>query len=436
VPALPSSLLDLPESHPDPATAGDPAACVRLSGWLARIPDHRSRLGRRHPLAAVLAVAVCAVTATGHDSPTAIAEWAADCPQETLAALGARRDPLTRRCRAPSARTVSRVLGGVDADALDAALCGYVAELAAAGAGEPPAETDETTRAEREQRRARAARRKRAAPGRPGLPPGYAADGKVLRGAVRPDGSRPHLLAVTSHDHGTVAAQVQVKDKTNEIPELPRLLCPLDLTGAVVTTDALHTQRETARCLVEDEKAHYIMILKGNQLNTLVAAAERLAGPDTAFADAADVAEGRGHGRRERRTVRTAPAAGLDWPYAAQVFRIRRDIGELHGPWTHKEVVYGVTDLPADLAGPAEIGGYVRAQWSIENRTHYVRDVTFGEDASRVRTGDLPRALAAIRNTVIGALRLAGFANIAHGRRYHGRDNRRILTLYGFGHPA
>jgi hypothetical protein len=134
--------------------------------------------------------------------------------------------------------------------------------------------------------------------------------------------------------------------------------------------------------------------------------------------------------------VRTAPAAGLNWPHAQQVFRIRRDTGELHGPWTAKEVVYGVTDLPAEAAGPAEIGGYVRAQWSIENRTHYVRDVTFGEDASRVRTGDLPRVLAAIRNTVIGAIRLAGFANIAHGRRYHGRDDRRILALYGFGHPV
>jgi predicted transposase YbfD/YdcC len=416
--------------------ADDPAACVRLSSRLARVPDHRSRLGRWHPLPAVLGIAVCAVTATGHDSPTAIAEWAADCPQPTLAALGARRDPFTRRYRAPSARTVSRVLAGVDAEALDAALCGYLSERAGAASGEPEADTGAATRGEREQRRARAARRDEAGQSGPDLPPGYAADGKVARGAVRPDGSQVHLLAVMSHRHGTVAAQVEIGAKTNEIPELARLIAPLDLAGAVVTTDALHAQRETARHLVEDKKAHYIMILKGNQGRTLVAAAERLAGPDADFTAATDVAEGRGHGRRERRAVRTAPAAGLDWPYAAQVFRIRRDTGELAGPWTHKEVVFGVTDLPAEVAGPAQIGGYVRAQWGIENRTHYVRDVTFGEDASQVRTGDLPRALAAIRNTVTGAIRLAGFANIAHGRRYHGRDDRRILALYGFGHPV
>jgi hypothetical protein len=79
------------------------------------------------------------------------------------------------------------------------------------------------------------------------------------------------------------------------------------------------------------------------------------------------------------------------------VFRIRRDVGELDGPWTSKEVVFGVTDMPAELAGPAEVGVYARGHWSIENGTHYVRDVTFGEDASRVRTGDLPRAMAAVR---------------------------------------
>jgi hypothetical protein len=93
-------------------------------------------------------------------------------------------------------------------------------------------------------------------------------------------------------------------------------------------------------------------------------------------------------------------------------------------------------DMPAELAGLAEVGAYARGHWGTENRTHYVRDVTFGRDASRVRTGNLPRVTAAVCNAVTGAIRLAGFANIAHGRRYHGRDDRRILALYGFGHPA
>jgi hypothetical protein len=67
--------------------------------------------------------------------------------------------------------------------------------------------------------------------------------------------------------------------------------------------------------------------------------------------------------------------------------------------------------------------------WAIENREHYVRDKTFGEDLQRVRTGNQPNTYAAIRNLVTGAFRRAGYANIAHARRYYGRDERRILTL-------
>ena len=107
--------------------------------------------------------------------------------------------------------------------------------------------------------------------------------------------------------------------------------------------------------------------------------------------------------------------------------RIRRDSGPTRGPWTHKEIAYGITSLPADLAGPRHLAVYARHHWAIENREHYVRDKTFGEDLQQVRTGNQPNAYAAIRNLVTGAFRRAGFANIAHARRYYGRDDQRIL---------
>ena len=100
-----------------------------------------------------------------------------------------------------------------------------------------------------------------------------------------------------------------------------------------------------------------------------------------------------------------------------QAFRLRRDTGDLDGIWTRKEIVYGITSLPADLAGPAQLNHYERRHWVVEDRLHWVRDVTFGEDASQLRTGTAPRALAALRNLAISALRLAGRANIAHARR-------------------
>lgn len=424
MPALLSSLINAPAGELSRVLAADGSPCC-LREWLARVPDPRSRLGRWHPLVFVLALAVCAFTAAGHDSPTAIAEWAAGCSQATLAALGGRRDPWAGRIRPPGARTFSRVFGRIDAEVFNAAVCGYLAALPASLPGELP----EVTRREREQRRAA---RAAAAPGAAGLLPQAAGDGKTVRGAVRGDGSQVHLLSVFDVATGTVRAQREVDAKTNEIPELARAVAHLDLTGQVVTLDALHTQAETARHLVQDKKAHYLMIIKANQPSLLAAAVEALAGPDAGFAGACWAEQGKGHGRRERRAVRTAPAAGIGWPHAAQLLRIRRDSGPTHGPWTHKEIAYGITSLPADLAGPRHLAIYARNHWAIENREHYVRDKTFGEDLQQVRTGNQPNAYAAIRNLVTGAFRRAGFANTAHARRYYGRDDQRIIALYGY----
>jgi hypothetical protein len=109
--------------------------------------------------------------------------------------------------------------------------------------------------------------------------------------------------------------------------------------------------------------------------------------------------------------------------------RIRRGTGPTHGWWAHKEI--GITSLAADLAGPATWPS-MPATIEPSNREHYVRDKTFSEDSQQVRAGNRPNAYAAIRNLVIGTLRHAGYANIAHARRYYGRDDQRILALYGY----
>ena len=424
MPALLSSLIKAATGDLAGALAagGDSSrACLRE--WLAGVPDHRSVMGRWHPLEFVLALAICAFTAAGHDSPAAVAEWAAGCSQRTLAVLGGRRDPWAQRIRAPSARTFARVFTGLDAEAFNAALYGYLSSLPAGPADMLPA----VTRREREQRRAARAR-----PDPPGLLGQAAADGKTVRGAVRPDGSQVHLLSVFDVATGCVRAQREIDAKTNEIPELAPVIAHLDLIGQMVTLDALHTQTETARHLVEDKHAHYLMIIKANQPTLLESAVKALAGPDADYTGASWAEEGKGHGRRERRAIRTAPADGIDWPHATQILRIRRDSGPTRGPWTHKEIAYGITSLPADLAGPRHLAFYARNHWAIENREHYVRDKTWSEDLQRVRTGNQPNAYAAIRNLVTGAFRRAGFANIAHARRYYGRDDQRILALYGY----
>ncbi|WP_137724414.1 ISAs1 family transposase, partial [Prescottella subtropica] len=138
--------------------------------------------------------------------------------------------------------------------------------------------------------------------------------------------------------------------------------------------------------------------------------------------------KGRGHGRRECRTIKaTEVDAGLGFPHACQVLQVRRTV-------TRKgrksvEVVYLITSMPMTSAAPTQVAAWIRGHWGIENRLHWVRDVTFDEDRSAVRTGNSPQVMATLRNTVVGILRLAGHTNIAGALRHHGRDPHRPIDL-------
>lgn len=395
-----------------------------LRDWLRTVPDPRKRAGRRHALEFVLALAVFAFTSAGHDSPTAIAEWSRDCAQDALALLGGRANPLTGRIHPPGERTFRRIPGKVSAAGLDRARCSFLDAVQE----KAPEELPEVIRREREQRRAAAEAEK---PGVPGLLPQAACDGKAVRGAVRPDGGRVHLMSAFHTGRKRTLAQHEVDSKSNEIPELIPVLQEFNISGMVISADALHGQRDAA------EKIHamggfYLQFIKGNQPTLMESIAARLTGTDDEFAGESRAEEGKGHGRREKRSIRTAPASGIDWPAAQQVMRIRRDSGPTHGPWEHREFALAITNLPAELAGPRQLAAHARNHWSTENSQHYVRDVTFREDTQKTRTGNQPSALASVRNLVIGAFRKKGHANIAAGRRYYGRDDRRILELYGY----
>ncbi|MEV0217450.1 ISAs1 family transposase, partial [Micromonospora sp. NPDC050695] len=196
---------------------------------LAQVPDPRDRRGRIYPLPGLLAVAVAAVV-SGQSRVVEITEWAADLPDAVWDRLGAARDRFTGARRVADDSTLGRVLAGIDADALDAAVCRWLISRAGSGG-----------------------------PGRRVI----AVDGKTLRGSG-PAGAQVHLLAAVDHHDGIVLAQSDVDGKTNEITRFVPMLDTLDLAGAVITADALHTQREHARWLVE-KKAGYVFVVKGNQ---------------------------------------------------------------------------------------------------------------------------------------------------------------------------
>ena len=138
----------------------------------------------------------------------------------------------------------------------------------------------------------------------------------------------------------------------------------------VITADALHTQHATAT-LLDEAGAGYVMTVKANQPSLLEAVCQRIG----AAAAAPDKARDRGHGRTEERLLYLAPADGIVFPGAAQIFRIVRHVGGLDGQRTSKEIVHGITNLRPDQAGATELAALIRGHWSIENSIHYVRSL-------------------------------------------------------------
>ena len=191
-------------------------------------------------------------------------QWAAGAPQDVLHRIGARFNPLLGQYTVPSERTFRRVLAGLDGDALDTATCGYAADIVRGDACVPVIAATEGP-VEREQRRA--AQRAVTHPVPAGLLPAAAVDGKLLHGTRTPTG-QVFLVAAITHHRGVILGQRQVPDKRGENAVIADLLTPLDVAGMMLTLDALHTTKKTARLITGPLAAHYLLILKGNQCAT------------------------------------------------------------------------------------------------------------------------------------------------------------------------
>jgi predicted transposase YbfD/YdcC len=364
---------------PMPSSPMSDARCHYLLDLLAQVPDPRARRGRRHSLAGLLAVGVAAVIA-GSRSFAAIGQWAADAGPEVLTVLGAARGPAEES-------TFRRAFALVSADVLDRVLGAWLWTRAARTGGRLV----------------------------------IAIDGKTVRGAKNKEGKAPHLVAALAHGLGAVLGQVAVDEKSNEIPAVRELLKAFaDLAGAVLTIDAMHTQHDTAQ-LIPGRGADYVMTVKAN-MPTLYKQLKKL--PWTRIPSVSSVSKD--HGRRARRTIKVALApAWIGFDGAAQVAQLRRTVVK-KGKKT-VEVVYLITS--DRKASPETLAAWVRRHWHIENKLHWVRDVTYQEDKSLVRTGNAPRVMASLRSLAISLLRLDGHANIAAANRHHARDPQRTLKL-------
>jgi predicted transposase YbfD/YdcC len=146
-----------------------------------------------------------------------------------------------------------------------------------------------------------------------------------------------------------------------------------------------------------------------------------------------DETRNHGHGRHDIRTLQAVTRLGplaIDFPHTQQALRIRRRrYNQATGRWS-TVTVYAITSLDAAQAPPADLADWLRGHWLIET-LHYLRDVTFGEDASQIRTGNAPQTMATLRNTVISLLRLTGVTNIAKALRRNSRNPDQPLQLLG-----
>ena len=362
--------------------------------YLAQVPDFRQQRGKRHPLLAVLTLS-CVAMLCGARSETAIAEWATN-----YGSVWRRRLGLTHP-RGPSQATIHRIFKGLDAAALERCVGAWAQQVLVA-----------TPRSD------------------PRLLEAIAIDGKTLRGSVKAGATDGHLLSALSQRLGVLLAQVAVPDKTNEIGAFDAVLVDLVLDGMLVTTDALLTQRRLAQTIL-DRGGQYLMEVKENQSETLEAIEVLFADPQAATSATTSLDL---HGNRiERRSLRasTELVGYLDWPGLAHVLCVERRVTEKHSGLLRRETAYAVTSLAPEQAAPAQLLAAWRAHWHIENKLHYVRDVTFDEDRSQVRSGHIPQVMASLRNTAIGLLRIGQQTNIAAACRRYAAQPTLALTLVG-----
>jgi predicted transposase YbfD/YdcC len=238
---------------------------------------------------------------------------------------------------------------------------------------------------------------------------GIAIDGKTLRGSFDAAAGKTALHTITAFacDMRVCLRQMSVGEKSNEIPAVPELLKLMELSGATVTLDAMHCQVETAQAII-DAKADYILIVKQNQGSLHAALLDRF----IQYGEADYKVEGlkrhrtveRSHGRKERREYHLIQAPSGDpvlarWPGVRSIGMVyrRREIGEQ----VHEETMFVISSLPPKVKRLSE---HIRGHWSIENSQHWVLDVTFAEDASRIRKGSAPEISAAFRRMALNIL--------------------------------
>lgn len=353
-----------------------------LADVFAAVPDPRSRHGLRYPLPFLLTCLTAALLCESN-SRDAAAQW---CREHRP--LLRRLFPTQRRLT-PSGSLLRRVVPRLDPEQLEWRLAGWIQQDVAAD--EP-----------------------------------LAVDGKTVRGSGAAQGVPVQLLSVSTHESGQTLLQVQVADKTNEIPVAQEILPCLPLADRVCTADALHTHRDLCQ-LIADQGGEYVLLVKANEplLHQALAWHFDASLPTDRCASTRERHRGRIEHRRLRVTSDLTTYLA-HWPGIAQQAELVRTVH--HNGRVHEERVYLITSLTAEAAGPERLLALARGHWSIESR-HWLRDVVFAEDRSCLRSGHAPQIMAALRNLVITLIRRRGTRQISATRRHFAAHPAEALRL-------
>jgi predicted transposase YbfD/YdcC len=380
-------------SSPDASHGEEECDIADLLEMLGTVKDPRKRRGRMYGLQFVLAAVLVTVLA-GAKNFRQVADHIADLPPSLLCRLGARWCHFRMKYSYPSERMIRRLLCDIDADEFDRAAGAWLRRKVDTNADDVLA---------------------------------LAIDGKVLRGSWTDENGQFTLFSAMVHGAGVTIAQVEVPAGTNEITQVESLLEAVPVVDGervVITADAAHTQHETAKHIKEVRGFDYFLQVKGNQPNLLGNVFEKVApllkgSPDHSVTE-------RDHGRINVWDTWVTDAAGIDFPCVVRAACIRRKVYSLAEECKSKELAWVLSSAEATAE---DFHAYVRKHWGIENKSHYVRDTTWSEDAHQAYVGNGPRVMATMRNLAIGILRLNGVSDIKRTVEGIARDRHRAVPL-------
>jgi predicted transposase YbfD/YdcC len=404
------STVPLPPTNMGEAHQEDLQLLTSLYEALQMVPDPRRGAGRRYPLAVVLGV-LCLAKMAGQTSLKGASEWGRLRADWLASSFGLLRKQM------PCQMTYQRLLERVDAQAFMAILAAFF------------------TRWEASQRCANE-------PSRLQTPAGQrehahiAIDGKAVR-ATSKQAHPVHQLSAYDVTTGTILFQINVREKENEISALKPLLTPAFVKERIFTLDALHTQTELC-ATIERFGGWYVLIAKDNQPTLLSDLVDFFSDPPWGWQRGQAETWDKAHGRLEHRQILCSPELNgwlaKRWAGVAQVFRLQRRTTLLKTGLVRQQTVYGISNLPMSTAPAERMLSLNRAHWHIENRLHWRRDVTLGEDRCQCRTGAAPTMLACLNSAIVSLMDRLGVQNVARQVRFFNAHQEQALQALLSGH--